>query len=253
VSIVQKSIPFPPIRLEKIVNYLLYIKDRSASVQELKDCKIDFGRGRGDITRFLLQIGIVESEGSRIKLSNIGKIFTLFLKDGKPSIMFKILFNNYMIDRVLTYRVLIETLREFCRADFENLYLAMNENLKKISPSLWINKVAYRSLIMLANDLEILEKRGSTLTYVGHYDKVKTIVNLCIVSHRDVTYLDLDKLCEMLGFLEKNLLLKIVSEFLVKVRSPSAIELFRVRDIEGLICRLCSVTVFEVMKFSSPE
>ncbi len=252
-SIVQKSIPFPPIRLEKIVNYLLYVKDRLVNTQELKDCKIDFGRGRGDITRFLHQIGIVEFENNKIKLSNIGKTLTMFLKDDKPSIMFKILFNNYMIDKVLTYRVLINTLKEVGKIDIENLYLILNDKLRNISPSLWINKVAYRSLIMLAQDLEVIEKRSNMLIYVGHCDKVRTIVELCTLSHSNIVYVDLGKLCDLLGFHDKDLLIRIIEEYLIKVRSPSAVELFRVRDLGGLVTRLCSITVLDVMKFSSPE
>ncbi|NPB00213.1 MAG: hypothetical protein GXO10_02465 [Crenarchaeota archaeon] len=252
-SIVQKSIPFPPTRLEKIVNYLLYIKDKPVSVQELKERKVDFGRGRGDITRFLSQIGLIEIENSKVRLSRLGKVLVEFVRDNRPSIMFKILFNNYMIDRVLTYRILIDTLRDIGRARFEDLYTIVNDVLKKTSPSLWINKVAYRSLVTLALDLEIVEKRSNILIYVDHSYRVKSVVELSMFSYDNITYIDIERLQDLLGFPSRDVLLRVLEDRLIKVRSPSAVELYRVRNIEELVGKLCRLTVIEVMKFSSTD
>ncbi len=252
-SIVQRSIPFPPIRLQKIIKYLTYISDKTVSISELKDNKIDFGRGRGDITRFLTQIEIVYIENSKVKLTGSGKILRRFIIDSKPTLIFKILFHNYIMDRILTYNILIHTLERFNKTSLEDLFHIVNEELKTISPSIWMNKVAYRSLISIASDLEVLERHSSTITYIGHTYRVRSIIELCITSKSDIMYIDISKLSELLGFPDGDMLVKILERQIAPVKAPRTVRIYRVRDIESLVKNICKLTVEEVMKFSSPE
>ncbi|NPA22812.1 MAG: hypothetical protein GXO23_00740 [Crenarchaeota archaeon] len=252
-SIVQKSIPFPPIKLEKIIKYLSYINERPVNITELKNNKIDFGRGRGDITRFLVQIELVDVENSKVKLTDRGRTLLKFVRDDRPTFLFKILFNNYMIDKVLTYRVLIDTIRELQSSNINELYSIANSRLRELSPSLWINKVAYRSLISLATDLEVIERRGESLTYVGQVTKIRELVTKCVFSRGRVRYLDIDKLCNILELDDRELLCNILNNCIVPVKSPSAVKIYRVRDIEAVVEKVSKLSVDLVMKFSSPE
>ncbi len=57
---VQRSITFPPIRLRRIDEYVMYIARRNATLNDLRESGLEIGRGKGDITRFLERVKVVE-------------------------------------------------------------------------------------------------------------------------------------------------------------------------------------------------
>ncbi len=252
VTIIQRSIPFPPIRIEKIITYLKYVYDKDiVNTEELKKNNIDFGRGRGDITRFLNSINIVELEGSKVRLSKIGKILVEIYNNSK--IMFKILLNNYLYDRVIQYRILIDILRENSKIDIETLYRKVNENIKHISPSTWINKVAYRTLINFSIDLEVIKKDGKYLTYLGHRDLINNIMKDFSTKIGDEIYIDIKGLSNKLG-INHEFLEKYIEQHVEKVKCPNIdFKLIKVKDVDKIIDKICSLRIEHVMKFSSTE
>jgi hypothetical protein len=70
---VQRSITFPPIKLKRIDEYVLYVARNNASLEELRERGLEIGRGRGDISRFLERLKVVEVVNGVVALTPLGR------------------------------------------------------------------------------------------------------------------------------------------------------------------------------------
>ncbi len=249
-DIVQKSIPFPPIKLDRILRYLTYVNGRGeVSVEELKRLNIDFGRGRGDITRFLNSIGLIELRNNKVKLTGKGRILSRYCRESNCSTMFKILFNNYLCDRVLSYRVLRDVVEKIKVVDIEELYNKLNLHIRKVVPNAWINKVAYRSLLTIMINLELIERVNKQIVYIGLEEKLRKYVEDSLVKIGQELYLDLKSLSDMLG-IDVDLLRNILRDIVIPIKSPKLdYELVKLRDVESVIQKLVGLRVEDIVKY----
>lgn len=159
----QRSIPFPPIRLERIVRYLQFLVQRgSVGIDELKNEGLDFGKGKGDITRFLERLGLVvvsEKMAAPTKLTY--ELLSVYNLIGPAAF-------HPMLRLALTqYRILAELIEERRVVSQDELHEALNKKLSEISPSGWVNNVAFKSLVAMAIDVGLVKKDGKFLVYVG--------------------------------------------------------------------------------------
>lgn len=158
-AVVQRSITFPPIKIVKIDEYVTYVAKNRATVVELKE-KIDIGRGRGDITRFLERIGVVEAK-DYVVLTELGREL-VSTREAIGNAVYHALFYQ----RVPQYRLLIEAAREGA-ATQDQLHQATNRRLSEISPTAWLNTVAFKTLLHMAENLEAIEKRDGRYIYLN--------------------------------------------------------------------------------------
>jgi hypothetical protein len=158
---VQRSITFPPIRLKRIDDYLMYVARRNATLSDLRENGLEIGRGKGDITRFLERLKVVEVVNGVVALTALGKTLVSLREWLGHAVYHPLLYQ-----RVPQYRLLIDTVRE---RDFgvEELYMAVNDRLSKISPTAWLNKVAFKTLLQIAEDLGTVGKRNGVYTFLG--------------------------------------------------------------------------------------
>lgn len=157
---VQRSITFPPIRLKKIDEYIVYVAKYRPSPHQLKSAGLDIGRGRGDITRFLERVGVVAS-GDVVELTEVGKLL-VSIRESIGVAVYHALFYQ----RVPQYRLLIDVVKDGV-GEFSHIYTEVNRRIAVISPTAWLNKVAFRTLLQIAQDLETVRKMGNAYTYVG--------------------------------------------------------------------------------------
>ncbi|MGC8973940.1 MAG: hypothetical protein ACP5KY_07010 [Thermoproteus sp.] len=160
---VQRSIPFPPIRLDRLVKYLQAVVQRgSISLEELKKEGLDFGKGRGDITRFLERLGLVTVSGKNVAPTKLAyEVLSIYRSIG-PAV-FHPLFNSALPQ----YRLFAELIESMRTATPEELHGALNKRLSEITPSGWINNVAFKSLLAIAVDIGVVKKEGRYVVYVG--------------------------------------------------------------------------------------
>lgn len=159
----QRSIPFPPIRLERIERYLQFLVQRgSATIDELKEEQLDFGKGKGDITRFLERLGLVAVSGKAVTPTKSAyDLLTAYKLVGPAA------FHPVLRAALTQYRILAELLEERRAVKPEELLEALNKRLSEISPSGWVNNVAFKSLVALAVDVGLAKKDGKLLVYAG--------------------------------------------------------------------------------------
>ncbi|MEM1662590.1 MAG: hypothetical protein QXY12_02175 [Pyrobaculum sp.] len=159
---VQRSVTFPPIRLKRIDDYVLYVAKNSPSVNQLREIGLEIGRGRGDITRFLERIGVVETGGGVVSLTKLGGRL-VSLREELGLAVYHALFYK----RVPQYMYLVDSLKEAIEIKQEELYNYVNEKISKISPTAWVNRVAFKTLSHIAEELGVVEKLNSLLRYRG--------------------------------------------------------------------------------------
>lgn len=149
----QRSITFPPIRLRRIDDYIAYVARHTPTLDELREAGLEIGRGRGDITRFLERIKVVEASSDKVVLTTLGRQL-VSLRDALGVATYHALF----FQRVPQYRLLVEVLAGLREGDFDGLHTAINERLSSISPSAWLNKVAFKTILQIAEDLGAVER-----------------------------------------------------------------------------------------------
>ena len=157
---VQRSITFPPIRLKKIDEYIVYVAKYRPSPHQLKSAGLDIGRGRGDITRFLERVGVIAS-GDVVELTELGKLL-VSIRESIGVAVYHALFYQ----RVPQYRLLIDVVKDGI-SEPSHIYTEINKRIAVVSPTAWLNKVAFRTLLQIAQDLEAVRKIGNVYTYVG--------------------------------------------------------------------------------------
>ena len=178
--ILQRSLPIPRIKIEKIINYVLHLCSiNECTYDELKLKGLDFGKGKGDITRFLNRINIVETTDSKVKLTELGmKLCTLLRKSG--------FLRNYILHSIFKkyvpqYELVLSVIQELQEVVEDELYNKVNEKIKSISPSAWINKVAFKTIIGFLEDLEVIRRKGKLIKFIG-YDKKIEEFKECIIT-----------------------------------------------------------------------
>lgn len=160
---IQRSIPFPRISIDRLIKYLTYIRDEeTVSVDDLKSSGIDFGKGKGDLTRFFNKLGIVSVQGNLVSLTEEGKRLVSDIAERGARAL-----HEYLINELPQYRLLIEVIRELGRAREDEILTALNDRLTSESPSAWINKVALRSMIGILQDLGVVTRVNGVVMYVG--------------------------------------------------------------------------------------
>ncbi len=155
----QRSITFPPIKLKKIDDYMLYVAKNKARVVELKEKMLDFGRGRGDITRFLERIGVIEV-GEFVEFTNLGRE-VVSLRESLGTAVYHAL----LYQRVPQYKLLIDVLKERDLAR-DVLYELVNKRLAELSPTAWVNRVAFRALLQIGEDLRTVKRNNGVYSYL---------------------------------------------------------------------------------------
>ena len=160
-----RSIPFPPIKLDKIVNYIFYIGERGVvGVEELRERGLEIGRGRGDITRFLHWLGIIYVDGgNKVHLTARGRMLLELVTSIGVGAMHVPL---YLF--VKPYRVVVDELSARGSVTMELV--------RDLTPSL--NTVSRRSLIRLIVDVGVAGENGRELVYLG--DPVKRGLAKCL-------------------------------------------------------------------------
>lgn len=159
---VQRSVTFPPIRLRRIDEYVLYVARHRPTLDALREGGLDIGRGRGDITRFLERIGVVEVGAGAVSLTKLGERL-VSLREALGVSVYHALFYK----RVPQYMYLVDSVREAGVVGVENLHGVLNEKISKTSPTAWVNKVAFKALLQIAEELGVLEKVEASIRYVG--------------------------------------------------------------------------------------
>lgn len=161
ITTLQRSITFPPIRLKKIDDYVIYITTHEVSLEELKERGFDIGKGKGDITRFLERLKIVEVLNGSVRLTALGRRFVT-LKE----ILGLSIYHALFFQRVPQYRLLVEILKEVREVRREDLYNLVNDRISKISPTAWVNKVAFKTLLQIAEDLNVAKRNGNIYSFL---------------------------------------------------------------------------------------
>ncbi|MGC9049765.1 hypothetical protein [Pyrobaculum sp.] len=150
---VQRSITFPPIRLRRIDEYVAYVAKHTPTLDELREVGLEIGRGRGDITRFLERIKVVEVSNGRAALTALGRQLVSLRE-----ILGVAVYHALFFQRVPQYRLLVEVLADLNEGDFDGLHKAVNDRLSGISPSAWLNKVAFKTILQIAEDVGAVER-----------------------------------------------------------------------------------------------
>lgn len=159
---VQRSITFPPIKLRRIDAYVMYIARKNASLDELRESGLEIGRGKGDITRFLERLRVVEVINGAVTLSALGKTLVSYREWLGPAVYHALLYQ-----RVPQYRLLIDAVKEMGGVGSEALHTAVNDRLSRISPTAWLNKVAFKTLLQIAEDLGAVERQNGMYNFLG--------------------------------------------------------------------------------------
>jgi len=158
---IQRSITFPPIKLDRILAYLENVVEKKLDVRQLKELGLDIGRGKGDVTRFLERIGIVQTS-ERVELTKRGLEVYSLIRQFDKSILHIVFYNT-----IIQYKIFIDIIKKYNNTNLEDIYNFINMELNKISPTAWLNKVAFKTLVALALDLGVVAKEGGSLIYAG--------------------------------------------------------------------------------------
>lgn len=171
--VIQRSIPFPRIRVGKLIDYLATIhREGSVSLSELKNRGLDFGKGRGDLTRFFEKLGLVKVNDGAVSLTEEGKALV-----SKIDVHGARAIHEYLINELPQYKVVIDVLRDFRALSEEELYAEVNRRISAESPSAWVNKVAIRSMLGIMRDVGVISKINGKYVYV---DSPTGTINECL-------------------------------------------------------------------------
>ncbi|KUO80951.1 MAG: hypothetical protein AT714_03245 [Vulcanisaeta sp. OSP_8] len=161
---IQRSIPIPRIGLNKLINYIVFVGENPGiNCSAIRDRGLDIGKGRGDITRFFQRIGIVSVDNEcNVKLTDIGN--TLFKTLNNDLALAKTLMHLILYSELPHYRLLIDVISENGTVSVDELHEKINQRMRELSPTAWLNDVAYKALIGLAADLDVIEVVGNRVS-----------------------------------------------------------------------------------------
>ncbi len=159
---VQRSITFPPIKLKRIDEYVLYVARNNASLEELRERGLEIGRGRGDISRFLERLKVVEVVNGVVALTPLGRALVSLRELLGPAVYHALFYQG-----VPQYRLLIDAVRDAGNIGVEELHVAVNNRLSKISPTAWLNRVAFKTLLQIAEDLGAVKRLNGLYSFSG--------------------------------------------------------------------------------------
>jgi hypothetical protein len=157
---VQRSITFPPIKLKRIDEYVLYVARNNASLEELRERGLEIGRGRGDISRFLERLKVVEVVNGVVALTPLGRALVSLRELLGPAV-----YHALFYQVVPQYRLLIDAVRDAGNIGIEELHVAVNDRLSKISPTAWLNRVAFKTLLQIAEDLGAVKRLNGLYSF----------------------------------------------------------------------------------------
>ncbi len=154
---IQRSIPIPRISLEKLINYILTVGENPGiNCSVMRDKGLDIGKGRGDITRFFQRIGIVEVYGDcNIRLTDTGN--ALYRALNRDMVLARMLLHLVLYRELPHYRLLINLISEEGGLGIAELHKLINQKIRELSPTAWLNEVAFKAIIGLATDLGVVE------------------------------------------------------------------------------------------------
>ncbi|BDR91261.1 hypothetical protein [Vulcanisaeta souniana] len=154
---IQRSIPIPRIGLEKLINYILLVGENPGiNCSVIKEKRLDIGKGKGDITRFFQRIGLIEvDEKCGVRLTEVGN--AVFKALNEDLTLAKMLLHLVLYRELPHYRLLIDLISEHEPVGVTELHELANRRIRELSPTAWLNDVAYKALIGLAIDLEVIE------------------------------------------------------------------------------------------------
>ncbi len=144
---VQRSITFPPIKLKRIDEYVLYVARNNASLEELRERGLEIGRGRGDISRFLERLKVVEVVNGVVALTPLGRALVSLRELLGPAVYHALFYQG-----VPQYRLLIDAVRDAGNIGVEELHVAVNDRLSKILPTAVAQQGGVKTLLQKAED-----------------------------------------------------------------------------------------------------
>ncbi|MGC8606031.1 MAG: hypothetical protein ACP5GZ_01255 [Vulcanisaeta sp.] len=204
---IQRSIPIPRIGLEKLVNYILAIGENPGiNCAAIKDKGLDIGKGRGDITRFFQRIGIIEVYGNcNIKLTNIGNVVYRALNEDLT--LAKMLLHLILYRELPHYRLLIDLISDNRSISVSELHELINQKMRELSPTAWLNEVAFKAIIGLATDLEVVNVENGRIG-IKYTASVSECIKGSMVTLNTQKILRLDNLNDCLKRLLRNIDIK---------------------------------------------
>ncbi len=228
---IVRSIPLPRTSITRIVKYIEHLcKQGEAKCSEIKSLSLDFGRGIGDITRFLRNLNIIRVEGDTVKLEDRD-----LCKAISSPIFAKIILHRLFYERLVQYRLIFDLVQQHKSIKLDELQLRLNEELSRLCPNAWVNSVAFKTLIGFLEDLELVSKRGALVVYTG---KLLDKIRLCIEkSHRKIGATELIDLNELASCLEmdRDLLEELLGKVLVNYKAPGGKYKRAVIDINSAV------------------
>ncbi len=219
---ITRSIPFPRIHISRIVEYInLVAASNGIDVETLKERRTDIGKGKGDITRFLEKLGVVAVKDGKVYPTDVGRRLQSLLAAVGPPVL-----HRYMLARVPLYSMAVDILNRRGSLAVEEYYDEINRELSSVSPTAWINRVAFRALLGMMGDVGFAHVRNGRVMALG--DPLVANVRRC-VEERGVkiggeTYVSLWDLRQCLYFDPPQ-------RCYAEVEAPATIKLLRV-DVE---------------------
>jgi len=243
----QRSIPIPPVKIERILAYLKHICEKGeATPDELKKLGLDFGRGVGDITRFLRNIRVITVSQGKVKICEEDS--EKICKSINNMSAFRKVMHQILYERLVQYKIACDIIRELGKVNIDELYQELNNRISEISPSSWVNKVAFRTIITFLTDLGIAKKSGNTIEYYAKakVEEATTCIRSKISKVGTRHYLTVNDIAACTGSDEKTIVTKLSEAKYVRfVKSPSAIALVEVKDLEKGIKEILSLLLNE--------
>ncbi len=242
-----RSIPIPRIGIDRVIRYIEHLcREGSAKCSDLKRLRLDFGRGIGDITRFLRNLEIVEVEGDtvRLRLKMLCDIVT-------SKVLLKVLLHRIFYEKIVQYRLAFDIVKEAGSITLEELFRRINEELSKICPNAWINNVAFKSIVGFLEDLKLVSRRGSFLIYTGDLaEKARRCVESSVRSIGETKIVDVEELARCLGVCPE-VVRKLFGDMLGDYKAPSRTYKRAVLDVDMLTAML--MYSIDVMRISSTD
>ncbi|GGP21102.1 hypothetical protein GCM10007981_11550 [Thermocladium modestius] len=197
---VQRSVPFPRVSLGKLLAYIEALGGNYGVLtrDEIRERGLDIGKGKGDITRFFLRIELVREGKDGIELTQHGWMIYDAIRMGEGAKQL----HSYLASMLPQYKLLMDILMSRGPLDEDSLFNELNEEIRKISPSSWVNKVAFKALLGLLIDAHLAVKTGRMVRYINGDPAVR--INACIDSNAvrlgDYYLISANKLSKCLGF-----------------------------------------------------
>ncbi len=197
---VQRSVPFPRVSLSKLLAYIEALGSNYGVLtrDEVRERGLDIGKGKGDITRFFLRMELVREGKDGIELTQHGWVIYDAIRMGEGVKQL----HSYLASMLPQYKLLMDILISRGPLDEDSLFNELNEEIRKISPSSWVNKVAFKALLGLLIDANLAVKTGRVVRYINGDPTVR--ISACIDNNAvrlgDYYLISVNKLSKCLGF-----------------------------------------------------